>query len=362
MRVKFWLRLLIVPILLLVFFFCRRLDRPPGPDYSSATIHFSVMGTVASATLYGSDPGKLEEALDRVVDVMHRVERICNVFDPDSELSRLNRTPPEAPFACSPELWEILVESRRYYDLSGGLFDVSAKPLMELWGFHRKRESLPTDAEVEEARSKVGLCYVAFDAETRSVTFGRAGMSIDLGGIAKGYAVDRAAEAVLSLGIRRGLINLAGNVRCLPEPPPDREWYEIGIRNPVRKTDVCGLLRIDDRSVATSGNYERYVVIEGKRHTHIMNPLTGHPVTDMLGVTVVAETAICVDALSTAVFIGGGELAAKLCREIPGTGILIIRSEAGKPDSPPIIETFGEISTDIDLSVPDAARSESIRP
>jgi thiamine biosynthesis lipoprotein len=319
------------------------------------------MGTVASITLYGPDRTRVADAVRVAVEEFRKVEATCNVFDSESELSRLNRNPPGKAFACSPGLWDVLLESRKYDVLSGGLFDVTAKPLMELWGFHRKRETVPSEEEIRQASERVGLSYVSFDEDSRSVVFERAGILIDLGGIAKGYAVDRAAESVLELGIRSGVLNLGGNVRCLSDPPPGKTAYEIGIRNPVDKDSVCGSVRILDRSVATSGNYERYVVLDGKRYTHIMNPKTGCPVTDMLGVTVVTPKAVCADALSTAVFIGGRELAERLCREIPGTQILIIRNEEGNPDSL-LVEKVGEIWGDVQVSVPVSRDASGIPP
>ena len=265
-----------------------------------------MMGTRAAVAFYG-DREEAENAAKAVRETFLRIQGICNLFDPASELSRLNATAAEKPFVCSEELWEVLTAAREAYEFSEGAFDITAKPLMDLWGFYRKRgDSLPSAAEIAEAKKRIGLNWVVFDDAHRSVRFPVPGMSFDLGGIAKGFAVDKAAEAVLALGVRRGIIDLGGNLRVLPEPPPGRTHYRIAIRDPHGGHAVLERkLEMLDQSVATSGDYERFVVIQGRKYAHIMNVATGEPATGMLAVTVVAPSALRADIYSTTAFIRG---------------------------------------------------------
>jgi FAD:protein FMN transferase len=301
---------------------------------------YPVMGTIAQVTFYGTRE-KCEQAADAVHDAFTEVSTVCNLYDPNSELSQLNKTAFDKAFKCSDLLWSMLQQGRRAHTLSDGAFDISARPLMLLWGFYRKRgETLPTEAETLEALAKTGLDKVIFNDQEKGVKFTVRGMSFDLGGMAKGAAVDRAADAVLKLGIRCGIINLGGNMRCLPEPPPKRSAYVIGVRDPFKKDGVCGRVEVLNKALATSGNYERYVTIKGKQYTHIMNVQTGKPVSDMFSVTVIAPTALATDIFSTAVFIKGTDFAREVVKEHPNISFLVI--QPGPHDKPLITKINGK--------------------
>ncbi len=288
---------------------------------------FPVMGTVAQYKLYG-DKATVEVAADRVRDTFFKIEQLCNIFNPKSEISRLNQTAAERPFHCSPILWDLLQKSRTAYRLSHGAFDITARPLMLLWGFYRKRgDSLPSQAEIKATLHNVGLNQVVFDDKAHTVKFTHPGISFDLGGIAKGYAVDLAVAAVKKLGIKQGIINLAGNMYCFPVPFPNRKSYRIGIKDPKHKERLCGYVDLLNTSLATSGNYERYVTIKGKRYSHIMDVRDGRPISGMLSVTIITPSACVADYLSTSVFINGVDFARKVCQKIPGTQIFIIAED-----------------------------------
>jgi thiamine biosynthesis lipoprotein len=216
--------------------------------------------------------------------------------------------------------------ARRGYDISEGYFDVTSGPLMKLWGFHRKRESLPTDEELNLTLKRVGLENVLFDEENRSVRFAREGMVIDFGGIAKGYALDRCKSIVEKYSIKSGIIDLGGNVYCLKVPPENRSFYNVGIRKP-RGYGLDDVVKIKDQFVATSGDYERFVIIDGKRITHIVNPKTGKPVENVASVSVVTAEGVDSDIFSTAIFVGGEEISKKLVKNSPSTQYMIVKAE-----------------------------------
>jgi len=317
----------------------------PVPLYET---RFTAMGTVCQIKLWAPKE-KAEKATSEAVAAISEVERACSVFDKASELSRLNASAFDAPFACSPLLWEVLSHSRRFSEISGGAFDVTIKPLMALWGFYRKRGELPSKEEVAEAMKTVGMDKLQFDDAARSVKFAVKGMGIDLGGVAKGFALDKAAERVLALGVSRGMINIGGNIRCLPLPPPGADAYVVGVRNPFTPVDdpktgtlqrspfsgedgsLCGHVKLLNASIGTSGDYERYVVIGGRHLTHLMNPKTGLPVENMIAVTVMTPLGVESDGLSKAPFINGPDAAKEICSRIPRTSVLVIRRNPEKP-------------------------------
>ena len=295
----------------------------------TTTRSFMVMGGVPLNIKLRGPKEKTELAVEAAYQAVESVDSVCDRFSKTSELSKLNEAAYKRPFHCGDLLWSVLMESKRYYELTDGAFDISATPFMALWGFHRKRKTLPSPAEIADAAAKTGLNKVVFDEQKRTVRFSVPGMALDLGGIAKGYAVGLAAEAARKFNIDMGVINLAGNAYCFPKPPPGRRAYLVGVRHPLDKSKTWCEFEMLDESVATSGNYERYVVIGNKHYTHIMNPKTGRPVENMLSVTVVTPKAVDSDALSTSVFIKGANFAEKVVKRFPRTSILIIKREPG---------------------------------
>lgn len=273
-----------------------------------------VMSTVAEITLPADE--NAEDNIIAAAEELVAVQDFCNVFDETSEISKLNSTAGEAPFECSVELYAILSEARRAYAVSGGRFDISCLPLMKLWGFHGGADGLsrPDDDEIAAVLTLTGLDKVVFDDTARTVHFPVKGMKFDLGGIAKGYAVDRAVDALIARGCPAGVVNLGGNLRVLPAGINRGGKYGVGIKNPLNPASVCYSITIDGGyAVATSGSYERFVEIDGVYYSHIIDPSTGEPVfSNVLSATVVAPSAMQADWLSTAVFIGGEEFARKL--------------------------------------------------
>lgn len=308
---------------------------------------YSVMGGILlDVKLYGT-LSERAAAFDAVYRQMKRIEQACDIYNPESELSRLNKSAYQKPFICSELLWSLLMESKKYYEVSGGSFDISATPFMKLWGFYRKRKTLPSPAEIADAKRHTGLDKVSFDMEKRSVKFLVPDMRLDLGGIAKGFAVDMAAEAAKKYNVTAGIINLSGNAYCFPSAFPSKNRYVVGVRDPLHKSMICGIVSLLDQSVATSGDYERYVVINGKHYAHIMDPRSGDPVKDMLSVTVVTPSATAADALSTTVFINGAEFAESFHENHPETSFLIIRRN--KHGIPEMIK-IGDIWSDCKLN------------
>ena len=279
-----------------------------GTQMAGPHVHeFPIFGTYARFSFWGSQ--SLAEAVtSEAVEELQAINDMANLFAEDSELSRLNLTATNEPFVCSDELWALLGECRRAHRETNGAFDISVGPLMKLWGFHRKRTALPTEAEIEAARAAVGLDNVLFGDLTKTVLFRHPETYLDLGGVVKGYALDRVAAIARKRGIRVGLIDLGGNIFCLEEPPPGKYAYAIGVRNPFDNDALLETVHINNCAVATSGNYEQFVEVQGKRIHHIIDPRTGYPVSTVAGVTVITPRGIDSDIFSTAIFVEGEKL------------------------------------------------------
>ena len=308
---------------ILVFILTRRAGGPPPPE-SRISYAFGTMGTRAACTFYDCPRERAEAAFDAVRGAFDRVTKACNLYDPDSELSRLNRKAGKDFFVCSELLWNILAEARRANRASNGAFDITVKPLMDLWGFYRKRSQVPSAAEIAETLKRVGMDKLEWDDAKRAVRFKVPGMALDLGGIAKGYALDLAAAAVKDLGVRSGVIDLGGNLYLLPEPPPEQTKYRIGIRSPSGVGDSGEVLELPGScAVSTSGSYERFVVLEGKRYGHVVDPATGEAPYLNRSATAVAPTGIESDWLSSAAFLRGEAIIPQLERLVPGAKLTV---------------------------------------
>ncbi len=302
------------------------LDRPD--DRYSQMRTFPMMGTVGRITVSSDRQEPLEPALNEAQKTIGEVEKICNIFNPESELSRLNRSAGQQDFSCSPLLWEMLCAADHYYRFSAGGYDPTVQPLMLLWGFRGKRKTLPTDREIAETMKKVGWDKVKLDPEKHSVRFLTDGIGIDFGGIAKGFALDKAKAVLQKHGIRRAVLDFGGNIGCII--PENHEPFRIGIRNPEAADQLADAVTMRNQCAATSGSYERYVIIGGKQYSHIMDPRTGKPVSGMLSVTIVTPRGTDSDALSTAIFVNGEKFAEEVCRKLPDTGVFIICRPQGK--------------------------------
>jgi FAD:protein FMN transferase len=286
---------------------------------------FAAMGTYLTIT---TPQGEQPERLRTVVESVRAVEERMSIFQSASELSRLNAAGPGVSFALSPELREVLQLACRVFEQSGGAFDPTVAPLMRVWGFQGGRPTrLPDLTSVRGALRHTSLAKLAWDGDR--VSFQEEGMSADLGGIAKGYAVDRAALSLKNSG-GVGLINAGGDIRAAGSRPEGEPWL-VGIRDPQRKQKILATMELPaDHAVATSGTYEHYVELEGKRLPHVLDPRSGQPVDGVVSATVTAPTAVEADALATASVVLGEREALSLLGRLSGVeGLLVVRRGSG---------------------------------
>ena len=299
-------------VLLFCLFSLPSCARDPEPFVKQTFL----MGTRGTITLYGLSDEEAGAAAADAFREMHRVESVMSTWKEDSEISRLNRDGQNKPFKVSRELFLLINKIIQYSRATNAAFDVTARPVVRLWGFQGGEPRLPTDQEMFDALRKVGWRKIVLDAADTSITL-HGGATIDLAGIGKGYAVDRCVAILKDHGVESGLVDLGGNMFAIGTPP-GREAWSIGIRDPEDSGGVIGKLLISDEAVATSGNYENFVLIEGKKYGHIVDPRTGRTVDHVLGVTVITRTATESDALSTALFVLGHEKSKNMTDTFPG--------------------------------------------
>ena len=275
-----------------------------SPAPREERLELPAMGTVASLRVFTDEESLADRAGEALLAAFDSVTASMNTWDAGSEISRLNRAPADSSLRLSPWLSDCLALAEEVRDASKGAFDPTAQPFMKLWGFYRREGRLPSDDELRAARATLGR--YRHDTADRALVKEDSKTAFDLGGIAKGFAVARAAESLAELGVQSALIDLGGNLHCIGAPPGKQAW-EVGVRDPENRERLFASLPLRDRAVATSGSYERFVEIEGRRYGHIMNPATGRPAEGLLSASAIAGDAGLADGLSTALFVLGPE-------------------------------------------------------
>ena len=280
-----------------------------------------MMGTRVSVELWSEDPAQAAAGQAAVFEEMDRVNRLMNPWDPDSELSRLNREAHLKPVSVSDAVFDVITRSLHYSRISGGAFDISFASAGQHYDY---RAGVVPDSEVlEDAVAKIDYTAIRLDPRERTVFYAVEGLQVDLGGIAKGYAVDQGIERLIAIGIVSAVVSAGGDSRILGNLG-DRP-RTIGIRHPRKKDDFAVLIPLEDTAISTSGDYERFFIDErGRRVHHILDPQTGKSSGAVQSASVLARQAVDSDALSTTTFVLGVEKGLALINSLPDIDAIII--------------------------------------
>ena len=261
------------------------------------------MGTRCAVEFWSEQPAAADRQANAAFDEMRRIDRLMSTYKPESELSRLNARAVQQPHVLSAELFGLIRDSLAYSRLSDGAFDVTYASVGYLYDFPSHRR--PNIAAIRRALPGIDYRHLRLDDRRHSVVFERAGMRVDLGGIAKGYAVDRAMAVLKRGGITRAMVNAGGDT-LIAGDRFGKPWV-VGIRDPNERDKVVLRLPLTDTAISTSGDYERYFDEGGTRYHHIIDPKTGDSARLLRSATVLAPDTLRSDALSTAVFVMGAE-------------------------------------------------------
>jgi FAD:protein FMN transferase len=283
------------------------------------------MASPFKIVLYSTDHATARRASRAAYDRIAGLNRILSDYDPDSELSRLSQSAGGQPVPASADLFDVLARAKEIYERSGGAFDVTIAPVGRLWRRARRDRRLPDKVLLAAARQLVGSDKMRLDRAARTVQLTQPGMRLDVGGIAKGYAAQKAIDVLKAEGIDRALVAAAGDI-VVSNSPPDALGWRIAIA-PVDKSQPGPprVLLLANSAVSTSGDAERFVIIDGRRYSHIINPATGLGVEDRASVTVVAPDGSTADALETTVYVLGPERGLKLVDDTPGAAAIFVR-------------------------------------
>ena len=271
---------------------------------------------------YAEDASALPAVLEAALDEVDRIDRLMSHYKPDSPLSRVNREAAAHPVAVEAELFDFIAEALRYGRESDGAFDVTVGPLMKAWGFFCGGGRVPGPEEIDELRGRLGYRHVVLDAREKTIRFDRPGVELDLGGIAKGYAVDRVVALLREAHVAAALVSAGGSTLFALGAPPGREAWDVAVQDPIDPGRVAFTVGLKDRALSVAGTSEKSFEQDGVTYSHIMDPRTGRPVQGMSSVAVLAATGTAGDALDDAFFVQGVERSRAYLARLPGTEAL----------------------------------------
>ena len=280
----------------------------------------AIMGTAIHVELWGDDRAVANTAIDAVMVEMHRIDASMSPYKESSELSRINRDAARQPVEVSAELFDLLARSIAFSELSNGAFDITYASAGHLYDYRKRIR--PTEEQLSAARESIGYRHLQLDRASRTVRFSREGVRIDLGGFAKGYAVDNGAAILARHGVRHAVVAAGGDSRMLGDRC-GRPWT-IGVRDPRREDEVVALLPLEDVAVSTSGDYERFFDDGDERCHHLIDPRTGRSPHAVRSVTVIAPDGLTSEALSKTVFVLGAEQGIRIVESLPDVDAVVV--------------------------------------
>jgi thiamine biosynthesis lipoprotein len=309
-----------------------------SPRRSNSPIELSsgqriVMGTFARILVIAADANTAKNCIEAAFSELVRIDELMSDYKADSQTSRINRDAYEKAVPVSSDTFEVLQRAVEFSKVSDGAFDITIGPLTQLWRRATDSNSTPSESELAEARARTGYEKLILDADEKSVRFAIDGMRLDLGAIAKGYAIDKAVEAMRNAGVLGAMVDVGGDIYCFGQPPKGRSHWLIGLQDPEKPgeifepTEPMLVLKLVDSAIATSGDYRRFVLIDGQKFSHIIDTRTGISSGKLSSVTIISKSAIDADALATAVSVMGEKKGLALIEKIPETEAILISSD-----------------------------------
>ncbi|MGL5414051.1 MAG: FAD:protein FMN transferase [Clostridium sp.] len=304
------------------------------------------MGTVINVKIYD---GK-EKVLDRVFDEIKELEDKASINKEGTEVTNVNENAGIRGVGVSDNIFEIIKEGKKYSKMSEGKYDITIGPLVKLWSIGLPEAKKPKEKELLEVLKKINYENLELKEDKKEVFLKKKGMILDLGSIAKGYTADRIKEILEEEGVKKGIIDLGGNIYAFGEKGENDPW-KIGIQNPFSdRGDVVGAIKVKDKSIVTTGIYERFLEENGKKYHHILNPKTGYPYESNIGgVSIISDKSIDGDALSTLVFTLGIDKGIEFIEKLEGVECIFVDKDKNLYLSSGIKDNFELINNDFKI-------------
>jgi len=282
------------------------------------------MGNGFEFTVLADNESFAMECIDKAIAEVQRIERLLTTFNEDSQVNKINDAAGIAPVKVDNEVLDIITRSIKISRITQGAFDITYGSVdKSLWNFDTRQTTLPDAATAKKYVRLINFEHIILDYENSTVFLKEKGMRIGFGGIGKGYAAERAKAILKSMGITSGIVNAAGDLTTWGYQPNGKQWT-IGIADPDSKEGLYSYLNITDMAVATSGNYEKYILVNGKKYSHTIDPKTGLPVTGIKSTTIICANAEIADALATPVTVMGVKVGLDLINQMKGVSCIIV--------------------------------------
>jgi thiamine biosynthesis lipoprotein len=317
------LTILLTVFLVVYFTGCSTKNAEDSKDPVSKTEMF--MGTVIKVTLYDHQS---DEVMDKVFDKLKEIDDIVSINKKGTEIDEVNKNAGIKPAKMSDTSFDIISSGLKYSKLSNGDYDITVGPLVKLWSIGLPEAKVPTQDEIDNAKKLIDYDKVQINEDTKEVYLEEKGMMLDLGSIAKGYAADEAVRVLKEAGVKRAIVDLGGNIFAMGSKSEDKGWT-IGIQDPVElRGNALGSLEVKNKTVVTTGIYERFIEKDGVKYHHILNPETGYPYdTNISGISIIADKSIDADALSTLIFTKGLEDGLKMVDDMKNVEAVFVTND-----------------------------------
>lgn len=285
-----------------------------------------LMGSRFDITIVASDSLSAERNIDMVIAEVTRIENLISDWKSDSQISQVNKNAGIAPVRVDPEVFALTERALHFSKITNGAFDISFAAMDRIWKFDGSMTEMPSPEAIRKSVEKVGYQNIVLDREHATIFLKRKGMKIGFGALGEGYAADRCRDMMLAKGIKAGIVNGSGDMSTWGKQPDGSDWT-IGITNPLRNDTIFAIVPLKQSAVVTSGSYEKFVVFNGKRYAHIINPSTGYPATGVSSVTVFGPSAETANGFSTSLMVLGKEAGLKLIKKYPQYSYILITDE-----------------------------------
>ncbi|KUG11201.1 thiamine biosynthesis protein ApbE [Elizabethkingia sp. HvH-WGS333] len=288
----------------------------------------TLMGSRFQITLVDKDSISAEQNIDKAIAEITRIENLISEWRPETQISQVNQNAGIKPIKVDKEVFDLTKKGIYFSKLTDGAFDISIVAMDKIWKFDDSMDELPSEQAIKESVRNVGYQNIILDSINSTIFLKNPGMKIGFGSIGKGYAADKTRDLMKSMGVKAGIIDASGDISTWGTQPDGKPWA-IGINNPFNDHKMAAVLYFKENAVTTSGSYEKYAEIHGKRYSHIMNPKTGYPSTGLTSVTITGPNATMANGFSTSIMVLGEKEGLKLLKPFPEYHYLLI-TDKGK--------------------------------
>jgi len=313
-------------IAFIILFFLANTSKAQDKNYVTVKKSMTLMGSRFDITVVSVNEELGYINIQEAVGEIKRIEKLLSSWDAASETSAINKNAGIKPVKVSQELFKLIERSKQISELTNGAFDITFAGMDGLWKFDGTMTQMPTESQILKAKEQVGSNKIVLDASAQSVFLPQKGMRISFAAIGKGYAADKAKDLLVSKQVVAGVINAAGDITAWGKKVTGEKWL-IGITNPLSKNTIYSWMPLLESSVATAGNSEQFVTINGTKYSNIINPATGYPATGMNRVSVFSKSAELCDALATAIMVLGRDAGMALVNQLGGTEAIIVDAD-----------------------------------